>query len=66
MHAKQKVVAALAAAINLYIQAEQQQPVPMELPGVAEVPRPAYSPWAMSGRQTAMDTRRMWQMRLVR
>ena len=67
MQAKKNVAAAIATAITYYMQAEQQPAAPMvELPKAPEMPRPIYSPWAMAGRQAAMETRRLWQMRLVR
>lgn len=65
---KKTVAAAIATAIDLYLQAEQQSAIlpAMDAPKAQELPRPIYSPWAMAGRQAAMETRRMWQMRLVR
>jgi hypothetical protein len=68
MQVKKNVVAAIATAINLYMmQAEEQPAIPaMEAPKALEMPRQLYSAWAMAGRQAAMETRRMWQMRLVR
>jgi len=66
MQVKKNVVAAISAALQLYMQAEQQPFVAFE--ERVEVPTlgPAFNAWAMSGRQTAMDMRRLWQMRLVR
>ena len=69
MHVKKNVVAAIATAISFYMQAEQeQQPAlpAVEAPRPPELPRQIYSSWAMAGRQAAMETRRMWQMRLAR
>lgn len=66
MQVKKNVAAAITAAVHFYLQTEQQAVAPAELPTRPEPPRPAYNPWAMSGRQTAMDLRRLWQMRLVR
>jgi hypothetical protein len=66
MEVKKNVVAAISAALQLYMQAEQQPPVVFE--ERLEAPRPGspFNAWAMSGRQSAMDMRRLWQMRLVR
>ena len=67
MQVKKNVVAAVATAISFYMQAEQQPALPaVEAPRPPELPRQIYSSWAMAGRQAAMETRRMWQMRLVR
>lgn len=66
MQVKKNVAAAIATAIYFYLQAEQQVAAPVEAPKIPEPPRSTYSPWAMSGRQAAMDMRRLWQMRLVR
>lgn len=67
MQVKKNVAAAIATAIAFYMQAEQQSAIPRpEAPEAPEMPRPIYSPWAMAGRQAAMETRRLWQMRLVR
>lgn len=66
MQVKKNVVAAISAALQLYIQAEQQPADAFEERRIAEMPRPAFHPWAMAGRQSAMEIRRFWQMRLVR
>jgi hypothetical protein len=66
MEMKKKVAAAITAAVQFYMLAEQPAPVVEEAPMTPEAPRPAISPWALSGRQSAMDMRRLWQMRLVR
>ncbi len=67
MEVRKNVVAAISAALQLYMQAEQQ-PLPAAYEERVEAPRPgpAFNAWAMSGRQAAMDMRRLWQMRLVR
>jgi hypothetical protein len=67
MKTKKNIVAAAIAAVGLYLESEQ----PLETTRVQVVeqrtaPRQAYSPWAMSGRQSAMEMRRLIQMRLVR
>ena len=61
-----KLAAAISAAVNMYIEAEQQAALLIKPGIIREVPRPACNPWAMAGRQSAMDMRRLWQMRLVR
>ena len=66
MELKKNVVAAITTAVQLYIAAEQPVLMVEEAPGPVEAPRQAFSPWALSGRQAAMDMRRLWQMRLVR
>jgi len=69
MEVKENVVAAISAALQFYMQAEQEAAMaamPAARQGMPEGPRPAYSPWAMAGRQASMEMRRMWQMRLVR
>jgi hypothetical protein len=67
MPVNRKVIAAVAAAVGEFMQAEQCLAVPMAAesrPPVA--PPPGYSPWALSGRQSMMDMRRFLQMRLAR
>jgi hypothetical protein len=66
MELKKNVVAAITTAVQLYMSAEQPVSVVEEVPAALEPPRPGLSPWALSGRQAAMDMRRLWQMRLVR
>lgn len=66
MEAKKNVVAAISAALQLYLQTEQQQPATFEERVEIPSPGPAFNAWALSGRQAAMDMRRLWQMRLVR
>ena len=66
MKVESSKIAAITAAVQFYMQAEQQaavlvEPVPAPIP-----PAPAYSLWALAGRQSAMETRRFWQMRLAR
>jgi hypothetical protein len=67
MEVRKNVIAAISAAVQLYLEGGQQQPaVAVEIQRAAEPPRAPFSPWALSGRQAAMDMRRLWQMRLVR
>ena len=66
MKVENNVVAAISAALQLYMQAEAQAAIPVESKRGPEAPAPVYSLWAMSGRQSAMEMRRFWQMRLVR
>lgn len=67
MELKKNVVAAIASALGLYLQAEQEALMAaQQQKKLAETPRQPYSPWAMAGRAAAMDARWMWQMRLVR
>ena len=64
MELKAKKIAAIATAINLYMEAEQQ--ALMAQKSLAQPPSQAYSPWVMAGRAAGMELRRNWQMRLVR
>lgn len=67
MAIKKNVLAAVSAAVHLYLEGEQQPPVVVDVPKpVVEAPRAPFSPWALSGRLSAMDMRRLWQMRLTR
>lgn len=67
MEVKSNVVAAISTALHLYIESEQQQAASvLPLQRAPEPPRQVYSAWALSGRQAAMEMRRLWQMRLAR
>jgi hypothetical protein len=67
MEVKKNVVAAIASALGLYIQAEQEAAMlALQQKALAQTPRPPYIPYAMAGRQASMEQRWMWQMRLVR
>jgi hypothetical protein len=66
MEGKKNVLSAIAAAVHLYMQAEQQVVAPAEDQHATRLPGTAHSPWPIAGRQSAMDMRRLWQMRLVR
>lgn len=60
------VVAAIAAAVQMYIETQQHEPAPSAEARSYQPPGPLYSPWLIGGRQAAMELRRMWQMRLAR
>lgn len=68
MNVQPKVVAAITAAVAYYMQAQAAQAA--EAPPVTrrEPPKPMapFSAWVLSGRQSMMEMRRLWQMRLVR
>jgi hypothetical protein len=66
MQMRKNVVAAISAALQLYMQAEQQPAAAFEERRMEQMPGPAFHPWAMAGRQAAMEMRRFWQMRLAR
>ena len=67
MHLNRKISAAIAAAVELYLESEQHRLTPLvEQKAVRETPFPAQNPWAMAGRQSMMDMRRFFQLRLVR
>ncbi len=62
-----KVVAAVTAAVDMYLQSEGR---PAVLEVEAERPEPAvpavaFSAWAHSGRQSMMELKRLIQLRLV-
>jgi hypothetical protein len=67
MSENRKIIAAIAAAVGEFLQAEQcmattlieESRAPAQPPG-------GYSPWAITGRQSMMDMRRFLQMRLAR
>jgi len=68
MELEKNVVAAIASALGLYIQSEQEAAalLAMQQKSLAERPYQPYIAYAMAGRQAAMEARWMWQMRLVR
>ena len=65
MELRKELVAAITSAVHLYMQTEPQAVTYVEPARAPETPRPLFSPWVMSGRQSAMEMRRLWQMRLV-
>ncbi|MDR3568307.1 MAG: hypothetical protein P4L43_09795 [Syntrophobacteraceae bacterium] len=67
MNVDSKVVAAISSAVGLYLQAEQEALASQGQSISRPVPRGAMSsPFALAGRQAAMNTRWTWQMRLPR
>jgi hypothetical protein len=66
MKVESNMIAAVTAAVQLYMQTEQQAAVIMEPVPAPAAPAPVFSLWASAGRQAAMEMRRFWQMRLVR
>jgi hypothetical protein len=67
MQMKKNVIAAVAAAIGLYLEAEQQFAVPIgQEKQVPEAPARAHSLWVTAGRQSTMEMRRLFQLRFVR
>lgn len=68
MELKKNVVAAIASALGLYIQSEQEAAalMAMQQKALAERPYQPYIAYSMAGRQAAMEARWMWQMRLIR
>lgn len=69
MNVQPKIVAAITAAVAFYMQAQAAHAA-SEAPPVRapEPPKPTapFSAWALSGRQSMMEMRRLLQMRLVR
>ncbi len=67
MNVDPKVIAAVSSAIGLYLQAEQEALPAQGHPSSRPRPPVAFSsPYALAGRQAAMNTRWTWQMRLPR
>jgi hypothetical protein len=67
MHVSKNMIAAITGAIDMFLDAERQVPRPVfEETRVRDVSSPAYSLWAVMGRQSTMDMRRFLQMRLAR
>jgi hypothetical protein len=66
MQIKHSVVSAIAAAVQMYIETQQQDTAPAAEARPYRPPAPSSSPWLIGGRQAAMELRRMWQMRLAR
>ncbi|MGD9504811.1 MAG: hypothetical protein AB7W37_07850 [Syntrophobacteraceae bacterium] len=70
METRKNVVAAISVAVNMYVEAEQcaagQGPYAPPAPAQAEPPGCSFSAWTFAGRQSFMEMRRLWQMRLMR
>lgn len=67
MPVNRKVIAAIAAAVGEFLQAEQCLAAPVSAESrTPKIPPTGFSPWALSGRQSMMDMRRFLQMRLTR
>lgn len=66
MEVNKKIVTAITAALHVYLEAQRQLVASAEAPRLPQIPVPSCSPWSLAGRQTAMDMRRLWQLRLVR
>ncbi len=61
-----KVIAAISSAVGFYVQAEQEALLAQQLVRPAQPPLVMSSPFALAGRQAAMNIRWTWQMRLPR
>lgn len=68
MQINRKAIAAISAAIGLYLEADAQVAASavQQVRQTPEIPHAVCSPWAMAGRQAMMEMRRFYQMRLVR
>lgn len=70
---REKVMAAIAGAITMYLEAERQLQMAAEAPREESVqpqtimiPATTTSSWVIAGRHAAMEMRRMLQMRMLR
>jgi hypothetical protein len=61
-----KVIAAISSAVGFYVQAEQEALLAQQLGRPPQPPLVMSSPFALAGRQAAMNIRWTWQMRLSR
>ncbi|MFZ2444756.1 MAG: hypothetical protein WAW37_00220 [Syntrophobacteraceae bacterium] len=66
MNVEPKVIAAISSAIGYYLQAEQEALFAMQQQMRPAQPVVMSSPFALAGRQAAMDVRWAWQMRIPR
>ena len=66
MNVEPKVIAAISSAVGYYLQAEQEALFASQQQRRAAQPVVMSSPFALAGRQSAMDVRWAWQMRLPR
>lgn len=66
MNVDPKVIAAISSAVGYYLQAEQEALYAMQQQTRPAQPVTMSTPFAIAGRQAAMDVRWTWQMRLAR
>lgn len=66
MNVDPKVIAAISSAVGFYLQAEQEALLAMQQQRMSAQPAVMSSPFAVAGRQAAMDVRWAWQMRLAK
>lgn len=66
MNVDPKVIAAISSAIGYYLQAEQEALFAIQQQERPQAPVVLSTPFAIAGRQAAMDVRWAWQMRLPR
>jgi len=66
MNVDPKVIAAISSAVGYYLQAEQEALYAMQQQSRPAQPVIMSTPFAIAGRQSAMDIRWTWQMRLPR
>jgi len=59
-----KVMAAISAAINAYLEEETAAMGIQEKVASAQMPLASLNLWAVAGRQDTMLQRRLWQMRM--
>jgi hypothetical protein len=68
MGISKKTLAAITGAIGLYYEEQAQAQfagVCQETAAPQAAPRPAFSPWVLSGRQSMMEMRQLFQRRFV-
>ena len=63
MSERQGVVAAIGAAVNAYLEAEESARLAAAAP---EAPSPPVNIWALFGRDEIMKANALWQLRIVR
>ena len=67
IHHQGPVIAAIVSAVTSYIALEEEEAQRLRSLEAREESRAVSAgPWALSGRQTSMDMRRLLQMRMVR
>ncbi len=66
MNVEPKVIAAISSAIGYYLQAEQEALFALQQQRRQAQPVAMSSPFALAGRQAAMEVRWAWQMRIPR